>query len=371
MKSTPILIVAAVLVAVLTGPAALASVDREFPVASLGDIWFQMDHAAFRDDNGAVFEEYYFRITNNQVRFRETNEHGPLEGRVFIKLEFLDVDEKRVGEAKRRFEFIVPDASRAASADHAQILLMREPLDPRAMFVKVEIEDLNARKRGILYMVTGKNQNGTAAGRIEKSPDLEDADFATSDLQFAWSIEPADAVSDFEKSGFNVTPNPGRAYGLLQSEVSAYYEVYDARGEDVPQLYLLSHEVINPSGRVVFAERDTLSIQGRAWARVIQFDASEFPSGEYKLRAEVRHFAGGDTVVVERKFGLVWGLAAWGRSERDILDEARVLFEEDDFKRFREMSAADREVYLASFWSKHDPTPETRENELRINFLSG
>ena len=139
----------------------------EFPIASRGDIWFQADHAAFLDAEGGVIQEYYFRISNNQLKFEEND--GKLEGRVFIKLRFKDADDSGIGEAGHRYGFRVSSEEVAASASHAQLLLLQEPLDPRTRFVEIEIEDLNARKRGLLYMVTGKRKNGEAKGILPEA----------------------------------------------------------------------------------------------------------------------------------------------------------------------------------------------------------
>ena len=115
---------------------------NEFPLASTGDIWFQVDHAGFLGNDGEVVEEYYFRITNNQLEFK-AEEEG-FSGKVFVKLKFRDVDDRDLGEAGQRFDFQVSTREVAKSPDHAQLLLVREALDPRAHSVEVSVEDLSA-----------------------------------------------------------------------------------------------------------------------------------------------------------------------------------------------------------------------------------
>jgi GWxTD domain-containing protein len=367
LRRTPAFIPALSACALLAA-AAPAAAQHEFPVASLGDIWFQADHAGFQDAEGRMVQEFYFRITNTQVRFLPAGEEDPLRAAVFIKLEFRDEEEDKLGEATRRFEFTVPTEEIAESADFAQILLMREEIDPRARFVKIEVEDLNSRKRGLLYAVTGKKKNGTAEGILEPPPFRSGDAFAASDLQFAWTIEPANQVSDFEKNGLNVVPNPARTYGLLQPEVAAYYEVYEPESEGDSRVYALHHEVTSSAGTVVFSTGDTVSVRGRQWARVVRIDASQFPGGQYVLRCTISGLDGGREAVAERGFGLVWGRDPWNRTEEEVLMEARVLYTEKEYERFEAMSTADREVYLEQFWAQHDPTPDTRDNELREEF---
>lgn len=356
---------AALCLVVLAAP---VEATTPFPVGSLGDIWFQVDHAGFLDPDRNGVEEFYVRINNNQLRFEP--EEGGWAARVFIRLDYLDEEEDKLGEASRRFEYFVPDEASALSADAAQILLMRESIDPRTRMVRVAVDDMNARKRGLLYLVTGKRRSGEAVGTLAAPPFAAGEDFTASDLQFAWMVGEARAGSDFEKNGLDVVPNPGRAYGLLQPEASVYFEVYDHSAEGAAgTAYGIRHRVSAPDGQVMTAGIDTVTAPGGDWAHVLRFDVTRFAAGQYSLRVEVERLRDGALAATERGFGVVWGLDAWGRSEEDILDEARVLFSEDEFNRFVEMSSADREVFLAQFWLDHDPTPMEPGNEVRDEFV--
>lgn len=357
----------ACLLGVLLSSPALAI--HEFPAASLGDIWFQVDHAGFQDPDGRAIQEFYFRITNNQLTFKD--EDGLFVGRAFVKLEFQDENEDKVGEASRQFEFAVSTEEQSLSADHAQLLLLREQVDPRTRRVKIEIQDSNARKRGLLYAFTGKRKNGTTEALLTPPPFTEDCELCISDIQFAWSVEKESAGSAFAKNGLNVVPNAGRTFGLLQNIVSVYYEVYDNSEGEAAQAglpYILEHQLIDPNGTLVQVSRDTVIIGDKTFGKFVRFDVQDLPSGEYAMKIEVRQFTTGREVTHSRHFGVVWGNESWATTEEDVLDQARVLFEEKEFDRFKDMSAADREVYLGQFWNKYDPTPDTRYNELRIEF---
>jgi len=360
-------ILAAVGAAFMTAVPALAAHD--FPIAGLGDIWFQADHAGFMDADGALAEEFYFRIANNQVRFEgDEDPSAPREARVFVKLEFQDADEEKLGGAGQEFRFEVVGEDVAGSPDHSQLLLMREQVDPRTRLVRVEVEDLNSRKRGILYMVTGKRKNGVAEGNLVPAPFLDESGLRASDIQFAWEVGPGTPDSDFEKNGLNIVPNPSRTYGVLQSTASVYYEIYDddevGEGQKV---FELRQTVISPDGEDLLTVLDTVAVRTNRFGRVFRFDVSQLPAGDYNLRVTALDLVSRRDVVTRRAFGMVWG-DAWERTEAEVVNEARVLFQEEEFERFRAMSSGDREVYLQQFWASHDPSPETRGNELRTEF---
>jgi len=355
---------AGLLVLAIALPAAAAS---DFPIASTGDIWFHADHAGFRDSKDNVVEEYYVRVTNNQLEFEET-ESGAWEGEVLLKLKFQTVDEEDLEEVTRSFAFQVPDEETAESADDVQLLLAREPLDPRAALVEVTLEDANSRKRGLIYLITGGRKSGTAEGRLEPPPPLT-SPLTMSDIQFAWAIGPADSTSAFPKHGFDVIPNPARSYGRLQPHLSAYYEIYDDRPlVDSTRAYVIEHDFVDVEGRVVTTRPDTVLSASADWVKIVNFDVSKLPTGPYVMRSRVSDPAVGAQASTEASFNVLWKSEHWDRTEEDVLDEARVLLSEKEYDRFKAMSAGDRAQYMNSFWASADPTPGTVENEIQDEF---
>lgn len=350
------------LLIVLAAPASAS----EFPLASTGDIWFQADHAGFLGDDGQIIEEYYFKVLNNQIQF-EPGDEG-FTGRVFVHLKFKTEEGDDLAEASHQYDFIVPDEASATSADFSQLLLLRENLDPRTRLVEVEVEDLNARKRGILYMFTGKRKNGRATGRLELPP-FVGQDFGLSDIQFAWEFSDKDTEGPFVKNGLEIIPNPSRNYGLLQARLTAYYEVYDRRPDRGGDVYIVNHSLVDHEGQVIPTSPDTVRSESGEWVKITSFDVSKLRTGEYELRAVVRHPESGAEAVSGRSFNVLWKNEQWATSEQDILDEARVLFDEKEYDRFKEMSSGDRASYIEKFWLDADPTPTTGVNELRREFL--
>jgi GWxTD domain-containing protein len=346
----------------------VAQASPDFPLASTGDIWFQVDYAGFRGNDGGVQEEYYFKISNNQLTF-QPDADSTMSGKVYVELTFKDADDNELGKAGHRYQFRVSGREVATSPDHAQILLLREPLDPRAASVEVQVEDLNARKRGILYLFTGKRKNGTAEGSLVPPPFVGKR-FGVSDIQFAWEVHEGSADSPFEKNGLDVVPNPSRGYGLFLPRVTAYYEVYDLRDSaNADHTYLIDYGIQAPSGKTVRTIPDTVRADSPEWVKVMTFDVADLPSGEYTLTASIRDSANGGEAASSRSFNLLWKSGSWDRTEQDILNEARVLFTEDEYNRFRTMSAGDREQYVQQFWMNADPDPTTAGNPVRQEFL--
>jgi hypothetical protein len=178
-----------------------AALAASFPAAATGDIWFQVDHAGFLGEGGATLEEFYLRLPHDQVSFDApgAGEVGPWSGRVFVKLTFLDADDDRVGEASRSFEFSAVDEAAALSHDRVQLFVIREPLDPRTHSVRVDLEDMNARKRGLIYLITKQHRRGYRRSAPRSRPAASACPIG------CWQVDRRTGSKRFD-----VVPNPGR-----------------------------------------------------------------------------------------------------------------------------------------------------------------
>ena len=339
-----------------------------FPAAATGDLWFQADNAGFRDEAGRVVEEFYVRLPNNQVEFETvgTDSGQFLEGRVFVRLTFLDEDGNELGKAGKRFDFRVLNPKEAGTSDRVQLFLLREPLHPRAHDVEVVVEDLNARKRGLIYLLTKQKKSGhLRAGLVPLAPPTG---FDLSDVQFVWSYRAAEEGAPFWKNGWSIVPNPARTFGLYQDTLKTYYEIYD-QTPGPGGVYEARQEVRDDQGRVMAARTDTLAVAGGRGGHLAGLPIHTLPTGTYDLTVSVGQAGSDRRTSTTRAFNVVWTDGPWARTEEEVLAEARVLLIEEDFDRFKEMPIGDRESFLAAFWSSRDPSPRTARNELRELFL--
>jgi len=314
-------------------------------------------------------EEYYIRLPNNQIVFEESETDSGItfNGRVFVRLRFFDESGSRIAEAGRPFEFVAGSVDQARTPDRVQLLVIREPLHPRTHEVEVMVEDLNARKRGLIYLFTKKKKNGVLRARLTAPPDS--ADLSLSDLQFAWSCRPAVPGSPFFKNGWSIVPNPGRTYGLYLDTLRVYAEVRD-RHPGGFGTYASTRTVRDATGRVLGVDRDTLALAAGFGVQLVSMPLRGLPSGTYDLSirlAELGTDRVGETI---RAFNVLWDEGSWARTEEDVLAEARAILPEEEYDRFKEMPFGDRESHLATFWASRDPSPNSAANELRLAFLS-
>jgi GWxTD domain-containing protein len=336
-----------------------------FPVESTGDIKFQVDCASFLGADGTVEEEFYVEVHSSQLNF-EKNKSGVGEAQVVLTVVFVDALGDDYDRYVKEFKLNMEDEP---GARDWHVIMARYPITPRAKSARIILEDVRARKRGILYLFTKETKSGVAVADLDASFPLE-GKLSLSDIQFAWSIGSGESAS-FPKSGLDVIPNPSRNYGLRRPSLFAYLEVYDDSelAQKEPRVYYrVDVSVLNTDRVVVMADTENVVSSSDEWVHTLGLDLSELPGGSYWLRTEVSHANGTERAMREREFDVLWFDASWAKSDQDILDETALFLEKEELKEFRQLAPGERESYLEAFWKEHDPTQGTARNEIKEEF---
>ncbi|MFH0778083.1 MAG: GWxTD domain-containing protein [Candidatus Eisenbacteria bacterium] len=336
-----------------------------FPVEGSGDIPFEVDCAGFLSETGVIEEEFYVRVRGSYVNFERTKD-GSREALVRLTLTFIN-------ELGDEYDSISKDLvltlSEEPTDEDSYIVMVRHPVTPAAGKVRVTLEDRRARKRGILYMFTKEKKTGVVEAPIEVVSALPGV-LSMSDIQFAWSIVPAESAlsTSFPKSGLEVIPNPSRNYGLRNPNLSVYLEVYDRTGlpDAVGKVhYGVATSVLNSRREPILSDTERIVAASGEWVHTSVVDVSALPGGTYWFRAEVWQENGGIRTLREREFEVLWYGISWQKSEQDVIDEASLFLDEETFKRFRNRAPGERETFLEEFWRERDPSPGTARNETK------
>ena len=338
-----------------------------FPVEGKGDIDFQADCASFLGPDNAVEEEFYIKVRSDQLNFEKRGKR--IEAHVLLTISFInelgDVYETR----KREFK---PDLDDKPARDDSNLFMVRYPITPAAEKMLITLEDLRARRRGLLYLFTKERKMGVAEADIEISAPLPGT-LSMSDIQFAWSISPGQpgGSESFAKSGFDVIPNPPRSYGLRRGTLFAYFEVYDQTEFALKSsrvFYEVVTSILDVDREVVLSDTQKVVSPSHQWVHTIATDISELSAGSYWLRAEIWQEEGQNRLLREKEFSVLWYDASWRKSDRDVLDEASLFLDDRHFKEFKRMNTGERESFLENFWKRLDPTPGTARNEIKEEF---
>jgi len=354
----PPLILFALLAAALWAGAAGAA-DLEVPQPSEGDIVFHADVVTFYGKDGRNTEEVYCIVPNEQIEFIDKGDR--FQGDLIYEVTVYNMDGEEVAHTESQLEVFADTESEIKDRSVIQIFQSSFEVDPGDYTVKVAIEDQNALKKAIVSYLLKKKNTGTAEMDII-SKEFNRGEVAMSDIEFARSISRRSSGL-FEKSGYEVVPNPSRRYGLLINELALFYEIYDLTEEGAGDSLVTVYYIVNKTGDTIFTERRTVAMSSWSTGNVALFDISSLAAGTYVLRVEA---LGGEGEVLARtqaKFDVAWTVISWGRYQHEIVEDMLFILTESEMEDFRSMSTGDQEVYLTEFWLELDPTPGTLQNE--------
>jgi len=356
------LIVLGILMASLAGAHPGWGQEQGTPGSSHGDIAFSADIVTFYEGPDKNTEEVNCTLSNDQIRFVERD--GAYVGRLRYKVSFVDQDQRTAKSSEKTVEVQAASAKEAQDRGFIQVLQSQVTVPPGKYTATVEIQDLNARKKTLLSFFLRRHRTGRVQIAVD-SARFGDQQLALSDIEFGRSVRQTTS-GVFQKSGYEVVPNAERRYGIMLSEMSVFFEVYDLRGGVRNDSLMATYSIVNREGMTMFSSQSPMTLHGTKSGATALFDIASLASGSYMLTVTVRDLASEAQATSERKFDIVWSKLSWGKTDTERVEDLTYIFTEKEMKEFKALSVGEQEKYLVDFWARLDPTPETRDNEAMI-----
>jgi GWxTD domain-containing protein len=321
-----------------------------------GRVGFTVDAASFPDSAGTTLD-VYVRISPTTLASLTRDEGGLARLRLNTRLRGA-FGGTRVQEQTQEFAIGPQDSA----GGMGKVVALRFPVKPGRYRLLVRIEDVQSRKRGLLYTVRAATESGHVEGEVAVPGPVGAREL--SDLEFVWTSRSGGPPTTFERGGRTLLPNPERLYGLYGSELRA---AFTAMGDGARPWHWRTR--VRDAARQVVADRESTAAPQRWLHGAIAADLSTEPAGGYDLELEV--WEEGDTATLQRRaqFSVGWQVDSWLRNPRDIQDDVHFLLAADDEEAFALLSPGEQERYLDEFWRVRDPSPGTGENEARAAFF--
>ncbi|MGD8627851.1 MAG: GWxTD domain-containing protein [bacterium] len=339
------------------------SESEDIPGPSTGDIVFHADVVTFIFDRDRNVEVISAIVSNDQLVFVETGDGG-LEGKLRFRVTFKDSLGEIAGESEREVTVAAGSIDDASDRGIVQVLQSKIVVPPGTYDAEIVLEDLNARKREIVSFIKGDYNSGQIDVLVE-SQRFPAGRISMSDVEFARSLRRVQEGS-FQKSGFEVIPNPHRRYGLLLTELPIYFEIYDLRKEQTDDTLMVRYSIINKSGHEIYATENPIDLRGNVVGSTALFNITSLPAASYLLSLRLVDRDGEVLAESRRKFDVAWSVYSWGRHEIEALGDLAYIFTDEEMETYKSLSHGDQEEYLRSVLHEIDPTPGTVENEALI-----
>lgn len=314
-----------------------------------GDFEFFLDTTALPGEGGRTLALFQLAIPSKEIHYEEQDGAWRAAVSVFLEL-------KRDHETVHEKGLVIRDSreARPVVTDLSGFIYLSDSstVAPGTYVLTVRVEDLQRRKKTLF----GVLRNRYLYSEIDDLP-LEVPAFpvdrvALSDPVLIWSRD----------AGGQFVPNPMQIYGLKNDTLS-FFASARVPPAQAPDSFDLHVSIIDQWGEVVAFRTGRTAVSGNRALVYGAFDVNAFTAGNYTVAVDL--YEGGEPRASSSKeFNVAWELLNWQKPRRDVLVEARFLFSDGEFDRFRKMSIGEQERVLAGFWKSIDPTPHTAFNEL-------
>jgi GWxTD domain-containing protein len=350
MRETRNITLMALIALLLLAPAAAGQIAR-----GEGDFEFFLDTSAIPLEDGRTLGLFQIAIPVKEIEYKEKD--GSFEAAVQISL-VLWRGEEKIHEKG----LVIRDARdvKPVINDLSGFIYMSDSssVEPGSYTIDVRVEDLQRSKKTLMGMMKGKHLYSEI-----KKLELEVAGFAEgrlalSDPVLLWSRE----------SGGRYVPNPMQIYGLKNDTLSFFSNgvIPDGDDPDSVDVYLT---ILNSKEEPVGTMNGLIPVKDSKILIYGSFDVNTWAAGDYIAKVEVL-YDGALRGTSAKEFSVAWQLVNWQKPRRDVLVEAKVIFDGEEYSQFQRMSIGEQESVLTAFWKKQDPTPHTAVNELYDIFQS-
>lgn len=317
-----------------------------------------LDYACFRDfaDATQSYVEIYYSFNRKELEF--VHEEEGWVATVLLQLRITDelggVVENRMWNTLSK----VKDVKEAQTVDYMIIDQVGTNLKPGNYQINLKATDVNSTSQG----------EATLRAEVKE---FSGKKLQLSDLELAFSIDADTTGGRFTKAGQKVLPNPSRFFTHKGGMVYFYAELYNL--VDTPKSkpeYELRFKVLDINGKKVkdFGKQ-TKTKPGNSAVVISGINIGTLAGGEYVLQLEAKDKETKKKAYSTKNFVVIREL-----TEEEFVAEAIKRFKQDvayiaspgELDMFDQLNFSGKKNFIAEFWRKRDPDPETPENEFKI-----
>ena len=284
----------------------------------------------------------FVKVLFDDVQFVKVEDRFLAEYEVVVDV--FDEDGVSVTGKTVKEEVEAPDLNVANSRERFRITRLSFDLPPKRYRVYVELQDLETLKKTV------------------KTEEIGLRDFTRPENRVS-DVLLLDGYSRSEDGQLVFYPRLSRIM-RPRARLYFYFEVYDVPPDDSIEV---QYEIVGGQHKRLWRNHYGLQGQGPVTQTLISIEGDSLAHGSYVAKFEVKWAS--HTFRLAKAFDwFVEGLPLeLGGLDKGI-EVLKYVASEKEYKRL--MSAKDEDKYseYLAFWKRHDPTPETPENEFRKQY---
>lgn len=342
-----------------------------FPLESDGEISFTADGVVLLNPEGK--EQVFFYISLQEQDLACISESDGDDGLLEIdaRLTFLTLNDQRIVERGTSLE-IPCHLSGVDPEEPKRFVYLNSLLDPGTMGYEIRIIDRNARRIGLIYALKSQYKRGFARGWLQ--PVFRSQSGSISGMLMLWNI--TDDAELMATNSYRQGPvsrirdkmeaNPLGAYGLFRENVTFYCEVYDLLDQEV----MLNLQVLSLADSTLLMDtKRSLTIGFARCGLVKDLSVTDLPAGAYQITLTVTPISvPGSPLTCSNQFQVQWNQDSWRRTERERMDEASIVLDDENWETFRFLEPGRQEAFMKAFWRQHEAEVSAQPGQLRARF---
>ncbi len=336
-----------------------------------------LDLAAFRYEPAQIYLEAYYAVPLSSLKF-VTAPSGALHAQTLVRFSIFKEDSLWKEEAWKMEKTVAAIAD--VQSGQAMVDVVRQVLAPGAYRFELHIEDAHA---------PGAAQ--TLQQEITLTPFPSGA-LSLSQIELAGAIKnlPADAGNRFYKNGMEVVPKPDAMFGKEAPLLYYYVEAYNLAQAFAGEIYYTQCQILDannqpaPQVKPRVQAKKTLA----ASVEVGMLNVSALPSGVFHLRFDLLDANRAVRQSASKRFYVYAPENAppehpvvkldptqlrleYNTMSESELDEqfacAKYFADKEENKAYKSLTNAEaKRQFLAEFWQRRDPSPNTAVNEFKL-----
>lgn len=350
-----------------------------FNAFSQEKFFFDADYSLFRYDNEKALLEVYLAFYHNSIKYKFENSN--YTGNVMIELSVTQTSSgNKLIDNVYKLPFTV--------ADTTATVLKQKEISQLPAFV------LDVPGNYKLFIRASDEMNPARGDKWEFTFDVPEYDLLSvrmSGIQLATSITDAEGKkNNFIKYGLEVMPNPNQFFGNNINPLCYYVEIYGLKTNLSESKLILSKKIEDLSGKTIFHTSSELNHEYDLLYETGKFNIDSLESGTYFLKLSILNSGNNQLAGSEKKFFIyntqknipgedITEENAYLRSEYMTMDEEQINDEfekavyirtDEETRNFGNLKTADtKRKFLYEFWRKRDKTPNTIQNEYKIDYF--
>ena len=287
--------------------------------------------------------DLYIKVFYNELQFVKSDDKFKAQFEILVSV--FDTTGKFVDSDKIKQELMVSSFEETKSVEEFSLRTVSFDLPPEDYEITVDLQDMEMQK---------KNRHK----RPVSLKNYSTKDILTSDVLFL------DFYSGDKDGNITFEPRVSEIKDEDSKLLYVYVELYNIPENDS---LLVEYHVLGQDNQIFQSDKYWRRSKGRITQNIFEISTENLPHGGYITK--VKFSSGSMSITVEGAFNLyIDGVPLTFKNIEEAIEVLKYIASDEDLKKLKKTPKDQKQEAFIKFWKKHDPTPETAENELRKEY---